>query len=66
MWFINYTAGFGEVSGQYGVPVYIEDENSQISVLGIASKYVNGFTDFNRAVRIDQDIYRFIYGNSLL
>lgn len=64
--FINYTAGFGEASGQYGAPVYIEDENSQISVLGIASKYVDGFTDFNRAVRIDQDIYRFIYGNSLL
>ena len=41
------------------------NETKPLSVLGIASKYVNGFTDFNRAVRIDQDIYRFIYGNSL-
>ena len=61
--FINYSGSLGSVS--YGSPVFVE-KDSQITVIGIASKYVEGIPNFNRAVRINQDILRFVYSNSNL
>lgn len=58
--FINYTGGYGEVEGQNGAPVYVEDSNGNKVVIGIAGKYVNGMSSFNRGIRIDQDILRLI------
>ena len=62
--FINYYGGLGGVA--YGSPVYVENNDSKITVIGVASKYITGITNFNRAVRINQDILRFVYNNSHL
>lgn len=58
--FINYTGSYGEVEGQNGAPFYVEDSNGNKVVIGIAGKYVNGMSSFNRGIRIDQDILRLI------